>query len=227
VVSRSYIYFAYILDFRQIAPLLQRYFSNFASDSARHEEEPSKSLEAQQNYQMVYAYSHFCLFVGQETMRRVISTSSSLESVMYDHFSSNESTPLPTTPFSPGGRILPNRKDDVPSPAVEDEPQGFLAWVKRQNRRSTQGKDRFSDTDYFGLGGSLSVDFTKLYNYSTKDLFSFTTSTFKSNRVSPTSNGMIADPHSAKQGASVSQSPEKDKYGQLYSYLVSNMSLHC
>ena len=164
---------------------------------------------------MVYAYSHFCLFVGQETMRRVISTSASLESMMYDHFSSNESTPLPTTPFSPGGRILPNRKEDVPSPAVEDEPQGFLAWVKRGNRRSTQGKDRFADIEYFSLGSSLSVDFTKLYNYSTKDLFSFTTSTFKGSRFSPTSHGTITDTQSSKQGPTVPQPSEKEKYGLL------------
>ncbi|KAI9288274.1 hypothetical protein BC943DRAFT_318124 [Umbelopsis sp. AD052] len=194
-----------------IGPLLQQYFSNFTPDSVKHEEEPSKSLEAQQNYQMVYAYSHFCLFVGQETMRRVISTSASLESMMYDHFSSNESTPLPTTPFSPGGRVLPNRKEDVPSPAVEDEPQGFLAWVKRGNRRSTQGKDKFSDIEYFSLGSSLSVDFTKLYNYSTKDLFSFTTSTFKGSRFSPTSHGTIADPQGNKQGATVYLPSDKEK----------------
>jgi hypothetical protein len=147
--------------------------------------------------------------------------------MMYDHFSSNESTPLPTTPFSPGGRILPNRKEDVPSPAVEDEPQGFLAWVKRGNRRSTQGKDRFADIEYFSLGSSLSVDFTKLYNYSTKDLFSFTTSSFKGSRFSPTSHGTITDPQSSKQGATVYLPSEKEKYELLaFACLVFAKQLH-
>lgn len=153
-------------------------------------------------------------------MRRTISTSASLESMMYDHFSSDESTPLPTTPFSPGGRILPNRKEDAPSPAVEDEPQGFLAWVKRGHRRSNYGKDRFNDAEYFSLGSSISIDFTKLYNYSTKDLFSFTASSFKGNRMSPSSNGILSDSQTSKQNLSIEKAADKDKYEIQWSIIL-------
>lgn len=155
---------------------------------------------------MVYAYSHFCLFVGQETMRRTIPTSSQLEGMMYDHFSSNESTPLPTTPFSPGGRILPNRKDDTPTPTASEEPQGFLSWVKRGSRKGSGSKDRNGEPDYFGLSSSISIDFTKLYNYSTKDLFTYAATSLKGNKMPFTSNEMIAS-------SKLSSSPtsEKDK----------------
>ncbi|RUS29740.1 hypothetical protein BC938DRAFT_480298 [Jimgerdemannia flammicorona] len=204
---------------RTIAPMLQKYFSGFSSnvidDDVREGELP-KSLEAQWNYQMIYAYSQFCIFVGQETMRRVIPTrclyillkvkyrhhlsptthrnicfSDAIEAMMYDHFSSNQETPLPTTPFTPGGRVKPTRTTNPTTNIVSSG--GFMSWLlpKAPSPSHGIGKENWekggsstdtTDRDYFIVssdnGKSYSIDENKIYDYSTQNLMNYTVSGF-------------------------------------------------
>ncbi|OZJ05621.1 hypothetical protein BZG36_01506 [Bifiguratus adelaidae] len=157
---------------RLIAPLLQKYFSgfapNFIEDGDSSYTPLPKSLEIQKNYQMVYAYSQFCVFVGQELMRRVIPTSDTIETLMYEHFSSSDNMQMPTTPFSAGGRVHPGRTAEVK--ITPPSTSGLMSWLLPTYRgnKSTSNSRQASETRT--VATLLNIDAAKLYLYSTQDL---------------------------------------------------------
>ncbi|CAG8488733.1 9487_t:CDS:10 [Ambispora leptoticha] len=90
---------------RYVAPILQKYFASFGmspeNPSHNNEINDMSVLEEERDRQMVFAYSQFCIIVGQETMRRIIPISDAIESIMYDQFNSNDTLPLrETSPLS-------------------------------------------------------------------------------------------------------------------------------
>lgn len=102
---------------------------------------------------------------------------------MYDHFSSNEETPLPTTPFSPNGRVKPTRTTNPTAGVVSSG--GFMSWLlpktpspsARKNAENWENSNPSLDRDYFvgssASGRSFSIDENKLYSYSTQNLMNY------------------------------------------------------
>ncbi|ORX90794.1 hypothetical protein K493DRAFT_287634 [Basidiobolus meristosporus CBS 931.73] len=83
---------------KHIAPMFQKYFSGFKGNTQDHvvaSDDVKESIEQKKIQQMIYAYSQFCILIGQETMRRLIPTSDAIENMMYTHFESNEHVPHP------------------------------------------------------------------------------------------------------------------------------------
>ncbi|CAG8474645.1 6116_t:CDS:10 [Ambispora gerdemannii] len=106
---------------RYIAPILQKYFASFgmSPENPSHNTETNgiSALEEERDRQMVYAYSQFCIIVGQETMRRIIPISDAIESVMYDQFASNDTLPLrDASPLSIEIQINGRSPDNSQSP---------------------------------------------------------------------------------------------------------------
>ncbi|KAK9767412.1 hypothetical protein K7432_002813 [Basidiobolus ranarum] len=106
---------------KHIAPMFQKYFSGFKGNTQDHvvdADDVKDSIEQKKVQQMIYAYSQFCILIGQETMRRLIPTSDAIENMMYTHFESNDPSPY-TAPVATVGKkkatpSRPTKKSVIP-----------------------------------------------------------------------------------------------------------------
>ncbi|KAI7863019.1 hypothetical protein BDF14DRAFT_1847877 [Spinellus fusiger] len=183
-----------------IMPMLQKYFSGFSTTVMNEDETNSElpeSLDAQKNYQMIFAYSRFCTIVGKETMHRLIPSSDAIEAMMFYHFSSGESIPLDLS-------LSIEEKSSVATDTIfiESQPRSnsnkIMAWMMSNKQKLVHSDKESKNAAQNPIGTSetdLLVDSIKLYQYSTKDLHHYATlSSIKMEKASST-------PSKSKQAA--------------------------
>ncbi|KAG0744303.1 hypothetical protein G6F23_005330 [Rhizopus arrhizus] len=164
-----------------IISILQKYFSGFSKmgdDSTAINENP---LNAQKNYQMMYAYYKFCSIVSKEKMHRMIPTSELIENMMYEVFSC-QSKQQPNSPVQAvsqsTSKIVTHRMSTV-SLARSESSQGsnkLLSWMtsgKRSSPELDQADTESVDSSLSDVQWKYEIDEQRLYAYTTKDLFDF------------------------------------------------------
>ncbi|GJJ78952.1 WD repeat-containing protein 81 [Entomortierella parvispora] len=75
---------------KQIAPILQKYFSGFGPDIDEMSSKAATAQETQRNEQMMYAYGQLCSCVGQEAMQSMIPASDAIERLIAARLDSKE-----------------------------------------------------------------------------------------------------------------------------------------
>ncbi|KAG0044558.1 hypothetical protein BGZ83_010233 [Gryganskiella cystojenkinii] len=75
---------------KQIAPILQKYFSGFGPDIDDMGAKTATAQEIQRNEQMMYAYGQLCSCVGQEAMQSMIPASDAIERLIAARLDSKE-----------------------------------------------------------------------------------------------------------------------------------------
>ncbi|KAG0278237.1 hypothetical protein BGZ95_004434 [Linnemannia exigua] len=152
---------------KNIAPILQKYFSGFGPDIEEISTKSSSSIDVQRNEQMMYAYGQLCSCVGQDAMQSMIPASDAIERLIAARLDSKE---FGNSPLRSLGSITAQGKFVLTS-------SSSTFW---QQQKDQQAKDLAN---------------TKRTAFSTKDLWSATSasmskalSLFDSNKSRSPSN---------------------------------------
>ncbi|KAF9430384.1 WD repeat-containing protein 81 [Podila epigama] len=181
---------------RQIAPILQKYFSGFGPDMDEVTAKPASAIEVQRNEQMMYAYGQLCSCVGQEAMQSMIPASEAIERLIAARLASKE---FGNSPLRSLGSITAQGK------FVLTPSSSSTFW---QQQKSQQARDLAN---------------TKKMAFSTKDLWSATSAGMsKALAIFDSSKKLAVTPGAAQGNGQAGAAPPTSATSALVSVSASN-----